>query len=135
MKQFKLFVTSMLLLISVGVNAEKFTVNTTEFEPGGTVDVSVSLENTGVVSGYTMKLYLPDGFSVVPDEQGSGYICELSSRHENQYNMTLTKASDGSYLFVVYPNSSGIAVKDNSGILFKTKKPFSSKTHRILSEV
>ena len=129
MKQFKLFVTSMLLLISVGVNAEKFTVNTTEFEPGGTVDVSVSLENTGVVSGYTMKLYLPDGFSVVPDEQGSGYICELSSRHENQYNMTLTKASDGSYLFVVYPNSSGIAVKDNSGILFKTKLSVASNVN------
>ena len=129
MKHFKLFVTSMLLLISVGVNAEKFTVNTTEFEPGGTVDVSVSLENTGIVSGYTMKLYLPDGFSVIPDEQGSGYVCELSSRHENQYNMTLTKASDGSFLFVVYSSKSGDAIKENSGLIFTTKLSVASNVN------
>ena len=129
MKQFKLFVTSMLLLISVGVNAEKFTVNTTEFEPGGTVDVSVSLENTGVVSGYTMRLYLPDGFTVIPNEQGNSFVHELSNRHGNQYNMTLTKASDGSYLFVVFSSKSNDAIKENSGLMFTTKLSVASNVN------
>ena len=62
MKHLNLFIFSLLLFTSIGVLADKVTVNATEFEPGGTVDISVSLENTSVVSGYTMKLYLPDGF-------------------------------------------------------------------------
>ena len=121
MKQLKLFVTSLLLLLSVGAYAEIITVNATDFKPGGTVDISVSLENSGTVSGYAMKIVLPEGFSLLNDAKGNGYVCELSDRHGNQYSMTQKKASDGSYLFVVYSSKSGDVIKDHSGLLFTTR--------------
>ena len=84
MKLSKLFMTSLLSLLTVGVFAEKVTVNTTEFKPGGTVDMSVSLENTSNVSGYAMRLYLPEGISVVTGEN----VYKLSDRHGQEYSIT-----------------------------------------------
>ncbi len=121
MKQLKLFATSLLLLLSVGAYAEIVTVNATDFKPGGTVDISVSLENSGTVSGYAMKFVLPDGFSLLNKAKGNGYVCELSDRHGKHYSMSQKKASDGSYLFVVYSSKSGDVIKNHSGLLFTTK--------------
>ena len=122
MKLSKLFMTSLLLLITVGVFAEKVTVNTTEFKPGGTVDMSVSLENTNNVSGYTMRLYLPDGISVVTGDN----VYKLSERHGQEYSITQKKASDGSSLLVVSSSKSGDVIKEHSGVLFTTKLSIAS---------
>ena len=129
MKKLKLFVTSLLLLISVGAIAEGISVNATEFEPSGTIDVSVSLDNAGIISGYTMKLNLPAGFSVLYDEQKGTYVYELSDRHNHDYKLTLTKSSDDSFLFVVYSSKAGDAVKNNSGLLFTTKLSVASNVN------
>ena len=122
MKLSKLFMTSLLSLLTVGVFAEKVTVNTTEFKPGGTVDMSVSLENTSNVSGYTMRLYLPDGISVVTGDN----VYKLSERHEQEYSITQKKASDGSSLLVVSSSKSGDVIKEHSGVLFTTKLSIAS---------
>lgn len=122
MKLSKLFMTSLLLLITVGVFAEKVTVNTTEFKPGGTVDMSVSLENTSNVSGYTMRLYLPEGISVVTGDN----VYKLSERHGQEYSITQKKASDGSSLLVVSSSKSGDVIKEHSGVLFTTKLSIAS---------
>ena len=122
MKLSKLFMTSLLLLITVGVFAEKVTVNTTESKPGGTVDMSVSLENTNNVSGYTMRLYLPDGISVVTGDN----VYKLSERHGQEYSITQKKASDGSSLLVVSSSKSGDVIKEHSGVLFTTKLSIAS---------
>ena len=122
MKLSKLFMTSLLSLLTVGVFAEKVTVNTTEFKPGGTVDMSVSLENTSNVSGYTMRLYLPDGISVVTGDN----VYKLSERHGQEYSITQKKASDGSSLLVVSSSKSGDVIKEHSGVLFTTKLSIAS---------
>ena len=122
MKLSKLFMTSLLSLLTVGVFAEKVTVNTTEFKPGGTVDMSVSLENTSNVSGYAMRLYLPEGISVVTGEN----VYKLSDRHGQEYSITQKKASDGSSLLVVSSSKSGDVIKEHSGVLFTTKLSIAS---------
>ena len=122
MKLSKLFMTSLLSLLTVGVFAEKVTVNTTEFKPGGTVDMSVSLENTSNVSGYTMRLYLPEGISVVTGDN----VYKLSERHGQEYSITQKKASDGSSLLVVSSSKSGDVIKEHSGVLFTTKLSIAS---------
>jgi len=122
MKLSKLFMTSLLSLLTVGVFAEKVTVNTTEFKPGGTVDMSVLLDNTSNVSGYTMRLYLPEGVSVVTGEN----VYKLSDRHGQEYSITQKKASDGSSLLVVSSSKSGDVIKEHSGVLFTTKLSIAS---------
>lgn len=119
MKNIKVFITSLLLLTTISMSAEKVTVSVaSEFEPGKTVDVTVSLENTNPVAGYKMNLSLPEGFSLVYDEDEEDYVYELSNRHKKKHSMTITQATDGSWLFVVYSTNSGDVLKENSGELF-----------------
>jgi len=108
MKKMKFLVTMALVLMTMGVHAEKVTVSSETFKAGGTCNVTVSLEATTTVAAYQMVLYLPEGFSINryydEDEEEEVYDIHLSTRHKSGHNLGITKQSDGGYLFLVYAN-------------------------------
>lgn len=121
MKALRFFLACMLMCTSASMYAEKVTVSVPEFTPGGQVDMTISLENATEVAAYSMKLFLPEGFSLVWDTEEEDYVYELSGRHTKRFSMMITDAVDGSMLFAVYSSRSGEKLSGSDGELFKVR--------------
>ena len=84
----------------------------------GNQSIVVNLSNTETtLTGYQMKLYLPEGVTLQTDTDGD-YEYTLSSRHKKDHTMTIRNTDDGGFLLVCF--STGKKVIDGTeGELFR----------------
>ena len=104
MKTIRLIIACFFLLMSGNIAAQDYfniTCSDVEIAPGGTANLVLSMENSINVAGWQVFLYLPEGVSLVYDEEKEDYIYELSSRHNKKHQLQIMQAKDGSWMLVM----------------------------------
>lgn len=121
MKKNILTITMALLLVGAGdVRAENVvTTNEVIIRPGGTTELTVSLENDAdfAVYAYDFRLNLPEGIEVVQDSYGS-LVYALGARNAT-HAANVQRTSDGAVQFGI--SSAQLAIAGTSGAVLGIK--------------
>ena len=105
MKMMRQLMTAAWLALAGQAMADDFTISNFSIQPGETKTISVELNNTehGNIIAFEFYMSLPEGVSVVEDEDGY-LLAELNgSRGTEDHDLVASKLADGSYRFFCYP--------------------------------
>lgn len=125
MKKIRTFLMSVLLLAAGNAMADKLTVSDITIEPGQQGEFYVALENATDMYAFQFNLTLPEGISLVKDEDEEAYGVYVKGRTAKAGTFTFTKQDNGSWL-IVYFNAAideetkePVPIKGNSGNVMK----------------
>ena len=82
---------------------------------GTTVAFPISMTNQSEITALQMDLYLPDGISIVNDEEGDALI-EMTDRASKNHTASCNRMPDGSYRIICYSTKNTV-FSGNSGEL------------------
>ena len=115
----------LLLLASIGIRAEEFSITNFTIAPGGTADVEVCLSCTADVwGGFQFDMILPKGLHVVEDEFGMWHEVTHRLTYQNrkteEFDVFGALQENGRYRIVV-GNPAQQCLKGTQGILMKLR--------------
>ena len=116
MKLFRI-TTLMVLLIITGSTfaADELKVSALTMAPGESKTLSVALTNETTMIAFEFWLRLPDGISIVKDEDND-YAVTKNSTRLNKHELEVALDADGRYHFLCYSNPIR-TIKENQGEL------------------
>ena len=93
----KIFICMMLAMTSFAFGENKMTAADMTFSgPGEKQDLVVSITDDFDVFAYDFRIYLPEGFSILIDEEEEDYIYTMSRMGKKGGNIDIRVADDGS---------------------------------------
>ena len=93
----KIFICMMLAMTSFAFGENKMTAADMTFSgPGDKQDLVVSITDDFDVFAYDFRIYLPEGFSILIDEEEEDYIYTMSRMGKKGGNIDIRVADDGS---------------------------------------
>ena len=105
-----ILLTIMIPLVSWGKlnNPPALTAEASSAYAGETAALTVNLNNGDIVcNGYQFRLVLPEGVSLVYDEDEEDYVYELASRYtkKSKMNVEINECEDGSYQLTCFSSN------------------------------
>ena len=119
MKAKGVIATILLTLTAVGAQADGIRIEPFTLAANEEKDIEILFDNNNDYGGLQFDLYLPDGVSIVEDEDGLYYesterLQYKSGRKTVDFNMNVERQADGGYRFLIY-NSDGQNISGDSG--------------------
>ena len=112
----KIFICMMLAMTSFAFGENKMTAEDMTFSgPGDQQDLIVSITDDFDVYAYDFRIYLPEGFSILIDEEEEDYIYTMSRMGKKGGNIDIREADDHSLQIGV----SNKLLQDDEGEAFR----------------
>ena len=123
MNKIKTLFVMALLAVAGNAMADKFTASDVKIEPGQQGEVMVGIENAAEIYAFTFYLNLPEGISLVKDEDEEAYGVFVKGRTAKSGTFVFTKV-DGDWMINYFnadidPETGAVPIKKNSGDVVK----------------